>query len=311
MIPIVPMMFYLAALGLFGLGSLLTRKKSRHLGREGRRERKSIGHFLLITAVLPFGLGVLTQLYSSNPTEIDSSPTSSTGQSRAAPVVPPQSSAFNPASKAPPIIPPPTSSSYDQPPADPVTLLLSQTYQLLEQNQLDAALEKVNAALQAAPQNPIAYGLRANIYGDKKLWDQAEKDYQTAIQLDGKNAKLKFNLAAIEFLQKKYDVARPGFIALEQDQNVGDLATYKVFLCDLFGGHENVAAGELDAFNQVGSNASYYFANAAWSLYHKKTEDARGWLQSAGNIYAPQKFNLYASSLIALGYLPLPPPPQP
>jgi tetratricopeptide (TPR) repeat protein len=211
------------------------------------------------------------------------------------------------------ISPPPARGSLAQPQVDPVHLLLQQAFQLLEQKQFDAALDKVNVALQAAPKNEDAYGLRGNIYAEKKLWDQAEKDYQTGLQIDGKNVQIKFNLAEIQFMQKKYDDARPGFAALEQNSNMGDLATYKVFLCDLFGGHEDVSAkelDELDAFNQVGRNASYYFGNAAWSLYHQKTEDARSWLTSAANIYAPNKFRLYAASLIDLGYMPLPPPPQ-
>ena len=89
------------------------------------------------------------------------------------------------------------------------------------------------------------------------------------------------------------------------------MASYKVFLCDLFGGREDLASKELDIFNQAGRNASYYFANAAWSLYHHKTDDGRDWLTQAMNIYAPNKCRLYAKSLVDLGYLPLPPPSQP
>ncbi len=179
-------------------------------------------------------------------------------------------------------------------------VLLSQASRFLEQKQLDAALDKVNAALTIAPKNADAYGLRGGIYAEKKLWDQAEKDFQTALQIDGKNVQMKFNLAEIEFMQKKYDAARPSFVALGQNSAMGDLATYKVFLCDLFGGHEEVAGKELAAFNQVGANASYYFANAAWLLYHQKTEDARGWLISAANMYAPTKFRIYAASVLSL-----------
>jgi Tfp pilus assembly protein PilF len=205
----------------------------------------------------------------------------------------------------------PAGGSPGQPQSIPVPLLLREAFSLLQQKRLDDALEKVNAAIQAAPKNPGGYEMRGSIYGEKKLWDQAKKDYQTVLQLDGKNAQMTFDLAELDFMQKKYDDGRPGFAGLEQDPNMGDMATYKVFLCDLFGGHEDAAARELDAFNQVGSNASYYFANAAWSLYHQKTEDARGWLTSAARIYTAAKFNLYAGSLLDLGYLPLPPPPEP
>jgi hypothetical protein len=46
----------------------------------------------------------------------------------------------------------------------------------------------------------------------------------------------------------------PAFVALEKDPDMGDFASYKVFLCDLFGGHEDAASKELDAFNEAGKS---------------------------------------------------------
>jgi cytochrome c-type biogenesis protein CcmH/NrfG len=53
----------------------------------------------------------------------------------------------------------------------------------------------VNGVLQSEPQNTPAYSLRGEIFAKKKLWDQAEKDYRTVVQLGGDNAQIKFNLA--------------------------------------------------------------------------------------------------------------------
>jgi Tfp pilus assembly protein PilF len=313
--------FDLGALGLFVLGAFLFMNPSIGMSvgpdeYERRRRRRRVAAILMKSALPCAGIALVFQIFSRNSPAVNS-PRISSGTLLMTQNVP----KYKPAANSPPIsssagqpkIAPVTPSSH--PPAllssnEPVPVLLHQAFQLLEQKQLDAALGKVNAALQAAPLSSAAFGLRGAIYAEKKLWDQAEKDYQTALQLDGKNVQIKFNLAEIEFMQKKYDDARPGFIALKQDPHMGDLAAYKVFLCDLFGAHDEAAAKELDAFNQVGSNASYYFANAAWSLYHHKTEDARAWLMSAAKIYEPPKFRLYAASLIALGYMPLPPPPQ-
>ncbi len=205
---------------------------------------------------------------------------------------------------------PSTNNTPSEPPVDSATLAIRETMQLLIQGHLDDAMTKVNSVIQADPKNANAYFMRGNVYAQKKLWDQAQKDYETTIQLDSKNSLAKFNLAEVKFVEKKYDAARTGFDALKSDSDWGDVAVYKVFLCDLFGGHEDVASKELDAFNKVGTNASYYFANAAWDLFHKKTEDARTWFRSISNIYGPQKIDLYAASLKELGYLPLPPVPS-
>jgi len=342
-----PMMIYLGLLALFVLGALLIRNTSVLVDVGGteyerRRMRRFIGAVFMFSAALCAGVTLLSQsnTLAINPTPVSSSADRSGIALVTPPASPPaQPSSSEPASYSHPVgaspgqpeiasatpsprspsqlsgnVPvsysPPVGASTGQPQADPVTLLLREALQLLEQKQLDAALDKVNAALQTAPQNPAAYGLRGNIFALKKLWDQAAKDYQTVLQLDGKNIQVKFNLAELEFMQKKYDDARPGFIALGQNPDMGDLAAYKVFLCDLLGAHEEAAAKELDAFNQAGANASYYFANAAWSLYHHKTEEGRGWLLSAAKIYEPNKFRIYATTLMDLGYMPLPPQPQ-
>jgi Tfp pilus assembly protein PilF len=173
--------------------------------------------------------------------------------------------------------------------------------------QLDPALAKANADLQADPRNLRAYIIRGNVYFHEKLWDHARNDYQAALQIDGSRIDAKFNLAEVNFVQKNYAAARPTFVAMESDPDHGDYASYKVFLCDLFGGHSDAADKELAAFNEEGTHASYYFSNVAWDLVHHQTEDARSYLDSALHIYDHENLLRYGANLLYLGYLPLPP----
>jgi tetratricopeptide (TPR) repeat protein len=195
--------------------------------------------------------------------------------------------------------------------ADELVGMLRDANDLLGKGDTNGALVKVNAVLQADPRSLAGYVLRGAIYSKEKQWAKAQGDYEAAHLISPHSPVVQFNLAEIHFVQKQYDAARPGFIALEvdHDSDLGDLASYKVFLCDLLAGHDAVAQQELDAFNKVGGNPSYYFANAAWNLVHHKPDDARDWLASANNIYAEEKNGFYAASLFDLGYLPLPPPP--
>ena len=169
--------------------------------------------------------------------------------------------------------------------------------------QLDAELAAADAIVKKNPSNLVGYLKRGNAYANEKNWDLARSDYQKALEIDPKCATASFNTAELEFLQGHYDAARPGFLAIVNNTDFGDLAKYKVFLCDLFGRHEQVAAQELAVFNQIGSEASYYFANVAWSLYHNKSDAAQDWWQSARQIFTPEKVNLYAKPLIDLGYI--------
>lgn len=191
----------------------------------------------------------------------------------------------------------------------PAFMAMRDAFQLMQAGKLDDALVKVNTSIQLDPKNANAYFLKGNIYAGKKMWTEALQAYDMNQKLDPNNAASKFDSAEVKFMQKEYDQARREFDALKTNPEVDDLSAYKVFLCDLMGAHEDVAKRELDAFDVVGRKPSYYFANAAWSFFHHNIEDARSWLVSASHVYASQKYNLYATSLVDLGYLPLPPAP--
>jgi len=182
---------------------------------------------------------------------------------------------------------------------------------LVSRGKQDEALAIFNMVLQKEPQNIKALLLRGDIFMIKQQWEPAAKDFQAVLQIDNTNGEAKFDLADLKFMQHQFDDARTAFVALPEskDDDLKDLTSYKIFLCDLLGGHEDAAAKEFAAFNQAAGGASYYFGNAAWSLVHKKTEEARTWLMSAANIYPARKHMMYMGILKEMGYLPLPPAP--
>jgi tetratricopeptide (TPR) repeat protein len=193
-------------------------------------------------------------------------------------------------------------------PADAAQDMIKSAIEKMNANNVDGALGDLSQAIKVNPNSTGAYVLRASIYCQRKQWAQAQDDFDSAARIAPRNSVLKFNQVEVKFMQKQYDLARPGFVALEHDSDMGDFASYKVFLCDLFGGHEDVARKELDVFNAAMGDPSYYFGNAAWDLKHKNLDDAREWLLSASRIYPLAKNQYYAQSLHDLGYLPIPAP---
>lgn len=323
-----PMVCYVAIGVVFLLGALLFRNTGIHemvggTDYESKRRRRFAGVTLMGLAAICAGVEMLSQSNEPRselpPSIVASREMEANALGKPTPKPTAKSSGNGPSSYSPyvntspingnpiPVTGAPTSPV--QSPDERTPVLLREASQLLQQRLLDSALDKVNEAIQASPQNVSAFCLRGNVYAEKKMWDEAGQDYQTVLKLDGKNTQVKFDLAELQFMQKKYDDALPGFVALKQDSELGDLAAYKAFLCDLYGGHDEAAAKELEAFNQEGTNASYYFANVAWCLYHHKTEDGRKWLLAAAKIYGPGKIGVYINSLLDLGYLPLPRPP--
>lgn len=210
-----------------------------------------------------------------------------------------------------PAIAPRTPNTTLNSPIEAAEKAISDAVMKMKNNDADGALLSLNKALTLNPNATGAYVLRASIFCQRHQWAQAEDDFRSAARIAPTNVVLKFNLVEIKFMQKQYDIARPGYVALEKDPDMGDFASYKVFLCDLYGGHEAAARKELDTFDDIMGNPSYYFANAAWDLYYKKVDDARDWLLSASRIYPAPKFTTYGQSLRDLGYLPIPPPKDP
>ena len=132
---------------------------------------------------------------------------------------------------------------------------------------LDAALSEIAGALALDPKNTTAIELRGSIYMEQKLWNLAERDYTTLNQLSP-DAAYQFKLAQIKFLQREYDDARPLYAALKDDPRLGDLANYKVFICDLFGAHESIAERDLATLDPTGAKPSYYYERAIWAAFH-------------------------------------------
>ena len=132
---------------------------------------------------------------------------------------------------------------------------------------LDRALSEVTTALAMDDKNTGALELRGTIYVEKKFWDLAERDFTTLNRLSPDPA-YQYKLAQIKFLQREYDDARPLFAALKDDPRLGDLASYKVFICDLFGAHEAIAARDLTTLDPAGDKPSFYYGHAIWAAAH-------------------------------------------
>jgi len=211
------------------------------------------------------------------------------------------------------VLPAPNSSSSTPPVESPDTSApsLDKALAFYRAGKVDETISTLSLVIQSQPKNLNALILMGAAYSQKQDWESAEKNYQAALQLDTTNDGVRYDLADLKFKQKQFEDARTAFVPLQKykDPDIADLIAYKIFVCDLVNGHDDVAAKELDAFNQAAAKASYYFGNAAWALVHKKPEEARTWLESAASIFPQRKHLLYMSIFKDLGYLPLPPPP--
>jgi Tfp pilus assembly protein PilF len=163
---------------------------------------------------------------------------------------------------------------------------------------LDSAISESTLAIQLNPKLVAAYELRGSVYLTKKLWDKAERDFTAAYKINP-DAAYKYKLAEIHYLQRDYDDARPRFAALQSDKRLGDLATYKVFLCDLLGSHEVQAQRDLAAMDAKEQPPSFLYSQAAWDLYHNQRKEANAIIGMAAKKFSDSTGELYLSALIA------------
>ena len=207
---------------------------------------------------------------------------------------------------------PPANSPVAAPaPDSPDLAKIKQAVHQMQARKFDDALTTLNEAIELNPKNQVPYFLRASIFASRNIWPAAEKDLLVAESITPQDVDIEMFLGDVFLMEKKYDDARTRFAALTNDSNRGDLATYKVFVCDVLGGHSVAAAKELDTFDHLPAKPSCYYAHATSSLVNGKTADGRRWLDSAAVLYGPAVTAPYAQCLRGLGYLPLPPKPNP
>ena len=116
---------------------------------------------------------------------------------------------------------------------------------------------------------------------------------------------MKLLLADTEFSAKKYDAARAIYVSLQATADLGDLAVFSTYLCDLYGRHDGLAMKELARFRENDSPA-FYFAHGAERLYHHDVTGGRAMLDGAVQAFPRDLNGKYAQQLRNAGYLPLP-----
>jgi hypothetical protein len=193
----------------------------------------------------------------------------------------------------------PTTNAPTKPPAESsaVEKLIDAASHDVDAGNLETAARESTSALELDPKNLVALDLRGTIYIQEKLWDRAERDYATLDKISPDPA-YKYKLGQIRYLEKDYDNARPRFAALENDPRLGDLATYKVFLCDLLGSHEAIANRDLNALPPASSKPSFYYVRAAWDLYHNQRPAANQLFAEADHLFSSTINGLYLEALL-------------
>lgn len=178
---------------------------------------------------------------------------------------------------------------------------------------LQEALEKLNEAEKLTGDFHLVSNLRGAVFTKMRDFKSARTEFEKAIvltkNLPRESFHPKFNLAEINFVEKKWDDARKQFTELLNDANLPDASTgrlikYKLLICDLQQKKTAAATAALDQFDQYDNDSpAFYFAQAAAAFAAEKKDDAEEWLSSAAKIYPKELNDVYQDSLVEVGWL--------
>lgn len=186
------------------------------------------------------------------------------------------------------------------------------------------ALEKLNDVEKITGEMHLVENMRGAVFTRMRDFKQARSHFEKAVSLTKSIAKERFhprfNLAEIDFVEKKWEPARTSFESLladvnPDDKSSGKLMRFKMYICVL----QQMAEAKdeatkkkaeasanvlMQAFDQYDAEApAFYFANAARFFAEGKKEEANEWLESASKIYPKDVTETYNDSFIEMGWL--------
>lgn len=170
--------------------------------------------------------------------------------------------------------------------------------------------------------------LRGAVYTKMRDFTKAREHFQKSHEIDKESFHPKFNLAEMDFVEKKFASAVSAFTALitqnealkkaaaakwaedvreaqtRQFTATTQLMQFKILICQTQ--LKNLPAAE-EIINQYApydnDSPAYYFAKAAFAYAADKKEDGDEWVASAKSIYPGNLLDVYMDSLVEMGWI--------
>ena len=191
--------------------------------------------------------------------------------------------------------------------------LLQEAAGFIQGIRLTEGLDRLIRIEQMAPRLHQAHNLRGVIFTKLEDYETARAAFRKALEIkDGSLAR--FNLAELDFAEKKSALAEAAFSKLKADfpdlrESTVKLIDYKLFISALLQSEspgdekEKAALAALETFDPFDTSPVYYYSHAALAFHKGDEEDAREWIASAGRIYDKPTAAVYLDALHEMGWL--------
>ena len=194
--------------------------------------------------------------------------------------------------------------------------LIQQGFAAYQASEYPQALNLIDQADRLKPDQSDTWNLRGMVLLRQKTYDKAQTAFARAVALDPNLWAAQFNLAETAFQQKDYARARKGFDNLLaqtdrfKDGHRWELVQYKTVLSSLLGGNAAEASRRLAKLPATGgATPAHLYAEAALDYQNKKPAEAQKLIASAQATFPAATNDLFADSLVQVGWQAAPPPP--
>ena len=172
---------------------------------------------------------------------------------------------------------------------------------------LQEALARLSEAEAIEPGLFVVHNLKGAVYTKMRDFAKARSAFEKAEQLNPQSYHPKFNLAELDFVEKKFEKALAAFDKLlahpQADDSTKKLIQFKQVICYLKLEKKDEAEKLIKSFSYIDDEPVFYMSHAAKEFAAGKREEAQSYIDSANRIYSAEALTIYFDSFIEMGWV--------
>ncbi len=178
-----------------------------------------------------------------------------------------------------------------------------------QQKRIFECLDALNEAEKIFPDSAELLNLRGSCYVEMRAFDKASEAFRKAIEIAPKNDSIRFNIAEVLFVTKKWKEALDLFESVlkaipEGNRSLARLVEFKILLCKKKLGQHDEALILAEKYDYQDDSPYYYYAQAALAYDKNDLLEAEQWLARARRIFTdPNVTAPWQDTLVEYGYI--------
>ena len=180
---------------------------------------------------------------------------------------------------------------------------------LYQEKRIFDALQVIDELDKVSKDHPAALGLRGGCYVEMRAFNKAYAIFEKLLQLAPKSTNISFNLAELDFVMKKWELAHKRFTELitllpANNKSLRQLSEFKLLLCKLKSNRVEEARAMQNKYGEWDDTPYYYYARAAILYHDGKDEEAKKLLRDALFVWRDKaQLSAWQDTMIEIGFV--------